>query len=60
MFRSKISGVALLIICVIIVAMASFGATPADRDITPVLLLAPLGVYITIAGDRDNTDKEDI
>ena len=39
-------GIVLLIICGLIVQMARTGLTVEDRDITPVLLLGPLGLYL--------------
>jgi len=39
-------GISLLILCGIIVAMANTGLTVEDRDITPVLLFGPLGLYL--------------
>jgi ABC-type polysaccharide/polyol phosphate export permease len=39
-------GIVLLILCGIIVAMANTGLTAEDRDITPVLLFGPLGLYL--------------
>ena len=39
-------GIGLLIICGIIVQMARTGLTVEDRDITPVLLFGPLGLYL--------------
>lgn len=38
-------GIALLIICGCIIQMARTGLTVEDRDITPVLLLGPMGLY---------------
>ena len=42
----RLYGVILLIFCAIVVALAYLGTTPEERDITPVLLLAPLGLYL--------------
>ncbi len=39
-------GIGLLILCRIIIAMAKTGLTVEDRDITPVLLFCPLGLYL--------------
>jgi hypothetical protein len=39
-------GIGLLILCGIMVAMAKTGLTVEDRDITPVLLFGPIGLYL--------------
>ena len=39
-------GIGLLIICGIMVEIARTGLTVEDRDITPVLLFGPLGLYL--------------
>jgi hypothetical protein len=39
-------GIGLLIFCGIMVEMARTGLTVEDRDITPVLLFGPLGLYL--------------
>ena len=39
-------GIGLLILCGIMVEMARTGLTVEDRDITPVLLFGPLGLYL--------------
>ena len=39
-------GIAMLVICGIIVEMARTGLTIEDRDITPVLLFGPFGLYL--------------
>lgn len=42
----RLVGIGVLLICVGIVIAALSGTTPADRDATPVLLFAPLGVFL--------------
>jgi len=39
-------GIGLLIICGFIVQMARTGLTVEDKDITPVLLFGPMGLYL--------------
>lgn len=51
--KQRLIGVALVAICVLILIVAASGATPEERDITPVVLLLPLGIYTT-------TTKKDI
>lgn len=46
MIEQKLMGIAALLLCVVIVVFALHGQTPEDRDVTPVLLLAPLGFYL--------------
>lgn len=44
--EQKLMGILILVICGIILLLASTGSTPANRDATPVVLLAPLGLYL--------------
>mgnify|MGYP007027551539 CR=1 FL=1 len=46
MIEQKLIGIAALLLCVVIVVFALHGKTPEDRDVTPVLLMAPLGFYL--------------
>lgn len=46
MIEQKLMGIATLLLCVVIVVFALHGQTPEDRDVTPVLLMAPLGFYL--------------
>lgn len=39
-------GIALLLICAVVLALCSTGVTPEDQDATAVVLLAPLGLYM--------------
>jgi hypothetical protein len=45
MMKQRLAGFALVVICVLFVALASQGTTTEERDITPVALLLPLGIY---------------
>lgn len=40
------AGIGILIICAIVMLVAANGKSVEDRDITPVLLLAPMGIYL--------------
>ena len=42
--KQKFMGIVLLVVCAIIIALASQGTTPEDQDISVVLLLIPLGL----------------
>lgn len=44
--KQKICGAVLLLLCICIIALAGQGVTVEERDITPVLLLGPLGLYL--------------
>ena len=46
LLKQRLVGVGLLLICAVVILMALSGTTPADRDATPVLLIAPLGGYL--------------
>ncbi len=46
LFIQKLVGIGVLIICVGIILTALSGTTTADRDATPALLLAPLGLFL--------------
>lgn len=48
--KKFLEGVALLAICVVCILVAKAGNTVADKDITPVILLAPMGLYNCISG----------
>jgi hypothetical protein len=49
MMKQKIYGLILLLICAGIVCLASQGVTMEERDMTPVLLLVPLGIYLLVS-----------
>lgn len=46
LFIQKLVGVGLLLISLLIVFAALSGTNDADRDATPILLLAPLGAFL--------------
>lgn len=46
LFIQKLVGVGLLLLSLLIVLAALSGTNDADRDATPILLLAPLGVFL--------------
>lgn len=46
LLKQRLVGVCLLLICAIVVVIALSGHSPAEKDATPVLLLAPLGGYL--------------
>lgn len=46
MIEQRLMGLGMLAICVFIVAMALTGTTIKDRDVTPVILLAPLSIWL--------------
>lgn len=41
-------GIALLILSACVIALASVGLTTEERDITPVVFIAPLGLYLIL------------
>lgn len=58
MTRQRLLGFALVVICVLMVFMASQGSTPEERDITPTALLLPLGVYAMMTKKYILTDTD--
>lgn len=46
LIMQKIMGLVLLLICGVVIMMASTGANSADKDVTPILILVPLGLYL--------------
>ena len=46
--EQRLTGLALLILCVGMVWMCATGETTTDRDATAALLLAPLGLWILL------------
>lgn len=46
LIMQKIMGLVLLLICGVFIMMASTGANSADKDVTPILILGPLGLYL--------------
>lgn len=66
MTRQRLLGFVLVVMCVLIVALASQGSTPEERDVTPVVLLLPLGIYAMITkkyiltdADAGNTEEQE-
>jgi uncharacterized membrane protein len=64
MMRQRLAGFALVVICVLCVALASQGTTTEERDVTSVVLLLPLGIYAMttkkyIMTDFDARNAED-
>ena len=53
MLKQRLCGIALLLICVFIVWMCSTGETPEDKDVTAVLLFAPIGFALLFSKDED-------
>lgn len=41
--KQRLMGIGALLLCVFIVVFALQGQTPGDSDVTPVLLIAPMG-----------------
>lgn len=48
----RIVGVALILICIITVILATQGTTVEEKDVTAVLLLLPLGLYALFGKKR--------
>lgn len=46
LIMQKVMGLVLLLICGVVIMMASTGANSADKDVTPILILVPLGLYL--------------
>lgn len=46
MAKQRLFGLALLLACAAILALASQGETVEDQDATPVMMLGPLGIYM--------------
>lgn len=44
--QQKILGLVLIVISALVVCVAATGTTPEERDITAVLVTAPLGLYL--------------
>ena len=49
--EQKLMGLAMLIICAIVLWLCSKGTTPVDQDATAVVLLAPLGLWMLFTKD---------
>lgn len=46
--KQRLMGLVLLIICVCIVMMTSTGTTMEERDLSPVLLFGPWGLWMLL------------
>lgn len=46
LIMQKVMGLVLLLICGVVIMMATTGANPEDKDVTPILILVPLGLYL--------------
>lgn len=46
MKKQRVCGIILLVACVGFLVLAWHGTTLEERDITPVVMLAPLGLYL--------------
>lgn len=46
LIMQKVMGLLLLLICGVVIMMASTGVNSADKDVTPILILVPLGLYL--------------
>lgn len=44
--EQKLMGLAMLIICAIVLWLCSTGTTPEDQDATAVVMLAPLALWL--------------
>lgn len=44
--KQKLMGSILLLICAVVLWLCSTGTTPEDQDVTAVVLLAPLGLWM--------------
>jgi len=49
MITQKLLGVAILALCAVIMLMAAQGQSLEERDATPVLFLAPLGIALIVS-----------
>lgn len=47
MIKQRLMGVGIVLLCIVMVKFAMTGMTPEDRDVSFVVLLLPLGVYMT-------------
>ncbi|MCD8376439.1 MAG: hypothetical protein LUD69_05800 [Oscillospiraceae bacterium] len=50
--KQKLIGVLILAVCVGVLVFAAHGTGFTDSDATPVLLLAPLGLWLTVSKRR--------
>lgn len=47
--KQKVMGLLLLLICGVVIMMASTGTNPEDNDVTSILILGPIGLYLILA-----------
>lgn len=52
MLKQRIVGALLLLLCMIMIVNAAGGQTIEEQDVTPVLLLLPLGIYALVSRQR--------
>lgn len=58
MTKQRLMGLALVVISVLMLRLASTGETLEDRDATAVLLTLPLGVYMMVTKQYILYDRE--
>lgn len=51
--KQKVKGVLLILLSAAIIALASQGTTPEERDVTVVLFLIPLGLQLIFSREED-------
>ncbi len=51
LIEQRLMGLGLLACCALVLWLCHNGTTPADRDATVVLLLAPLALYLLFSKD---------
>lgn len=49
MIKQRLMGLALVVISVLMLLLASTGETLEDRDVTAVLITLPLGVFMMVS-----------
>ena len=45
-FEQRILAIVMLVICAVILLMAATASSPSGHDITPVILLAPVSIWM--------------
>lgn len=48
LIAQKLIGLGMLLLCVIAILVASAGITPEDKDISVVILFAPIAIYMLV------------
>lgn len=46
--EQRLMGLAIILCCVLMLWLCSTGTTPADRDGTAIVLLAPMGIWMLV------------